>query len=346
MDINIFKFNDNERGGYYFNDAVLPEEADLVLVSAPWSATSDFGQGASYAPDALLDASTHIGLYDVMTDMSLVGKVATAEIDYSIQELSQHLGGDVEKVLSHVEDGGSISGEYFARKVTRVNQGLQQMHANVAKQVGEWLDQGRTVGVVGGDHSVSFGAVKAVSERYDGVGVLFLDAHCDLRGEKRIFKYSFDSVARNIVDELPGVSRVVEVGVRDVCEEELSYAANHEQICLFLQERLMAERFRGKTWAAQCSEIVAKLPQKVYVSLDIDVLTIESCPNTKRPVPGGISFNEVASLLCAVVDSGREIVGFDLTEIVPKMEATPDATVGARMLFKMCGAALKSRMKR
>ena len=82
------------------------------------------------------------------------------------------------------------------------------------------------------------------------------------------------------------------------------------------------------------------------MSLDIDVLTIESCPNTKRPVPGGMSFNEVVYLLNAVADSGREIVGFDLTEIVPKMESTPDATVGARMLLKMCGAAIKSRMKR
>ena len=348
MDINsIFKLSSSdEAGGYYFDDRVSAEQAQIVIVSAPWSVTVDYGRGAAYAPDAILDASARIGLYDAASGLSLAGKVATAEADYDILELSEQLGSDAQKVVSHVEDGGSITGEYFARKLARVNGGAKRMHASVQSQVERWASEGKIVGVVGGEHSVSFGAVKAMSRRYEGLGVLMIDAHCDLRGEGRIFDYSHDSVARNIIDELPQVAKIVEVGVRDFSEEEVNFAAKSDRLRLFMHEHIMAERYRGKLWATQCAEIVAQLPQTVYVSLDVDALTIESCPSTCRPVPGGIAFNEVVYLLNAVVDSGRKIVGFDITEVVPKIEYTHDATVGARMLVKMCGAALKGKTKR
>ena len=348
MDINnIFNFSSNdEAGGYYFDERVSADEAPIVLVSAPWSVTVDYGRGAAYAPDAILDASARIGLYDAASGISLAGKVATAEADYDILELSEQLGSDAHKLVSHVEDGGSLTSEYFARKLSRVNGGAKRMHASVMRQVEQWLAKDKIVGVVGGEHSVSYGAVKAMARHYEGMGMLMIDAHCDLRGEERIFDYSHDSVVRNIVDEVPQVSKIVAVGVRDFSEEEVLFASEHERITLFMHEHIVAERYCGKTWAQQCAEIVEQLPQNVYVSLDVDALTIESCPSTSRPVPGGITFNEVAYLLNMVADSGRSIVGFDITEVVPKIEYTHDATVGARMLVKMCGAALKGKLKK
>jgi agmatinase len=77
------------------------------------------------------------------------------------------------------------------------------------------------------------------------------------------------------------------------------------------------------------------------VSLDIDALKIEFCHNTNAPVPGGMTFDEVTYLINAVVESGRKIVGFDISEIVPSLEYTMDATVGARLLGNMIVAALK-----
>ena len=350
MDINkLFRFGfglsseSADNGGYYFRDAVPTTEAPIVIVSAPWAVTSAAGQGSVYTPDAIIDASTATALYDVVTGISIEGKVATAEVDYDLQESSLQLGGDAAKVVAHIEDGGVLSGDYFARKVVRINLGFRDMHRSVGKRVFRFASKGKIVGVVGGDHSVTFGAVRSISSVYPQLGVLFIDAHSDLRPSGKIFDYSHLSVARNIVDEIPAVSRLVQVGVRDMSLEEYNFAEQHPKITMFCHEKLTAERFSGRSWAEVCDDVVAQLPGKVYISFDIDALSPECCPHTKRPVAGGMTFDEAVCLINRVAESGREIVGFDLTEIVPVMESGVDATVGARMLVKLCSAALRSK---
>jgi agmatinase len=350
MDINdLFRFgfnltsSSNDNGGYYFRDAMSTQEAEIVLVSAPWAVTSASGQGAAYTPDAIIDASTKVSLYDIVSQTSICGRVATAEVDYDLQELSLQLGGDAAKVVSHIEDGGTLSGDYFARKVVRINLGFRDMHRSVGKRVFRFASKGKIVGVVGGDHSVAFGAVRSISSVYPQMGVLFIDAHSDLRPSGKIFDYSHLSVARNIVDEIPAVSKLVQVGVRDMSREEMDFAQNHPKITMFCHEKLTAERFSGRSWGEVCDDVVAQLPDKVYISFDIDALSPECCPHTKRPVAGGMTFDEAVCLINRVAESGREIVGFDLTEIVPVMESGVDAAVGARMLVKLCAAALCSK---
>ena len=350
MDINnLFRFGfslssgDNDNGGYYFRDATPTADAPIVLVSAPWAVTSAAGQGAVYTPDAIIDASTHLSLYDVVSNTSIDGKVATAEVDYDLQESSLQLGGDAAKVVAHIEDGGALTGDYFARKVVRINLGFRDMHSSVGKRVFRFASKGKIVGVVGGDHSVAFGAVRSISSVYPQMGVLFIDAHSDLRPSGKIFDYSHLSVARNIVDEIPAVSKLVQVGVRDMSREEMDFAQNHPKITMFCHEKLTAERFSGRSWGEVCDDVVAQLPDKVYISFDIDALSPECCPHTKRPVAGGMTFDEAVCLINRVAESGREIVGFDLTEIVPVMESGVDAAVGARMLVKLCAAALCSK---
>jgi agmatinase len=350
MDINnLFRFGfglssgDNDNGGYYFRDATPTADAPIVLVSAPWAVTSAAGQGAVYTPDAIIDASTHLSLYDVVSNTSIDGKVATAEVDYDLQESSLQLGGDAAKVVAHIDDGGALTGDYFARKVVRINLGFRDMHRSVGKRVFRFASKGKIVGVVGGDHSVAFGAVRSISSVYPQMGVLFIDAHSDLRPSGKIFDYSHLSVARNIVDEIPAVSKLVQVGVRDMSREEMDFAQNHPKITMFCHEKLTAERFSGRSWGEVCDDVVAQLPDKVYISFDIDALSPECCPHTKRPVAGGMTFDEAVCLINRVAESGREIVGFDLTEIVPVMESGVDAAVGARMLVKLCAAALCSK---
>ncbi|MBE6193869.1 MAG: agmatinase [Rikenellaceae bacterium] len=350
MDINnLFRFGfslssgDNDNGGYYFSDATPTADAPIVLVSAPWAVTSAAGQGAAYTPDAIIDASTHLSLYDVVSNTSIDGKVATAEVDYDLQESSLQLGGDAAKVVAHIEDGGALTGDYFARKVVRINLGFRDMHRSVGKRVFRFASKGKIVGIVGGDHSVAFGAVRSISSVYPQMGVLFVDAHSDLRPSGRIFDYSHLSVARNIVDEIPAVSKLVQVGVRDMSREEIDFAQSHPKVTMFCHEKLTAERFSGRSWGEVCDDVVAQLPDKVYISFDIDALSPECCPHTKRPVAGGMTFDEAVCLINRVAESGREIVGFDLTEIVPVMESGVDAAVGARMLVKLCAAALCSK---
>lgn len=352
MDINdLFRFglsfslnnSSADNGGYYFRDAMSVQDAEIVLVSAPWAVTSAAGQGAAYTPDAIIDASTSVSLYDAVSQISIEGKVATAEVDYDLQESSQQLGGDAAKVVSHIEDGGTLSGDYFIRKVNRINIGFRDMHRSVGKRVFRFADKGKIVGVVGGDHSVTLGAVRSISSVHPGMGILFIDGHCDLRQSGKIFAYSHLSIAKNIIDEVPQISKMVQVGMRDMSREEVEFAQSHPKIDLFCHEELTRRAYSGENWSQICDEIVEKLPEKVYISFDIDALSAECCPHTKRPIAGGMCFDQAVLLINRVAESGRQIIGFDLTEIVPVTESNIDSIIGATMLVKLCAAALKSK---
>lgn len=327
-------------GGYYFGEKVAPEDADLVIVSAPWSVTSDFGHGATYTPDAIIDASAKSNLYDVESGFSAEERVATAEIDYNIQELSEHLGRDAERIANRKGENGAFVAEYATRKVKNINEGFAEMHESIYEQTKRWVSAGKTVAVVGGDHAVSFGAVKAVAEHHGEIGVLFVDAHADFACGDGVFQYTHRTIARNIVEEIPSVSRLVEVGVRDIDKSELEMLRANDRVELFLAEKVAAKRFEGESWGALCREMVDKLPEKVYISLDIDALKIEFCTHTNSPVPGGMTFDEVVYLVNCVVKSGRQIVGFDITEVVSNIDNKMDAIVAVRLLTKMIVATL------
>ena len=100
--------------------------------------------------------------------------------------------------------------------------------------------------------------------------------------------------------------------------------------------------YKGTTVTRLNRRIVDELPEVVYISFDIDGLTIEHCPHTGTPVPGGITFEQVVYLMECVADSGRRIAGLDLVEVVPCPEDKIDAVVGARVLYKLCGLALRT----
>jgi len=141
-------------------------------------------------------------------------------------------------------------------------------------------------------------------------------------------------------EQVPGVAAVVGVGYRDLCESEHAILEDDGRYHPFYDPWLRARLHEGVPWAELVHQMVALLPQQVYVSFDIDGLDPTLCPGTGTPVPGGLSFVEATSLLKGVVDSGREIVGFDLCEVGP---GEWDGNVGARLLYKLIGFALKSR---
>lgn len=327
--------------GTYFGLPWRPEEADLVLISAPWDVTVSYGAGTVYAPDALIEASTQLDFHEPLAPGSWRRGIATADIDYELQELSQRLRREAKRVIRHLESGGSTSDDAVVRKLRRVNDGCARMNECIGEQAARWLDAGKLVGLVGGDHSTSYALVRALGARHESFGVLHIDAHRDLREAYEGFAWSHASVMFNILRDVPQAVRIVQTAVRDFSAAEAALAEASERIVSFGDQELAEAAFRGETWDAQCRRIVAELPEKVYVSFDIDGLSIENCPHTGTPVCGGLSFNQAVWLLRTVVESGRRIIGFDLVEVCPVPNGRIDAIVGARMLWKLCSLALK-----
>lgn len=328
--------------GNYYGLPASPEESDLVLISAPWDVTVSYGAGTAYAPDAIIEASTQLDLYDPSAPDAWRRGIATAPVDYALQELSEQLRRDAERVIEHLEEGGHLESDSIHRKLKRVNEGSQHLNENIRAQAREWLEKGKLVGLVGGDHSTPYGLVQALAEQHDHFGILHIDAHCDLRVAYEGFEFSHASIMHNLLRDVPQVERLVEVAVRDFCDQEYRRAQEDPRIEMFDDRHLAEAAFRGVTWHEQCQKIVSALPQKVYVSFDIDGLSPELCPHTGTPVPGGLSFREAVWLLEQLVASGRQIIGFDMVEVTPKAEERTDEITGARILYKLCGLTLKS----
>lgn len=331
--------------GTYFGMPFTPEEASLVLISAPWDVTVSYGAGTAYAPDSLIEASTQLDFYDPAAPDAWRAGIATADVDYALHELSQRLRIDARKVIEHLEQGGTTTDDYVVRKIRRVNDGSAELNDNIHRQASHWLDQNKVVGLVGGDHSTPYGLIKALGERHERFGVLHIDAHCDLREAYEGFAYSHASIMYNVLCDVPSVDRIVQVAVRDFSAKELRTAEVSGRVVQFDDHALMQAAFAGESWSAVCDRIIATLPEKVYVSFDIDGLDMACCPHTGTPVPGGLTYNQAIYLLQRVVDSGRRIIGFDLVEVSVQGEERGDAVVGARVLWKLCGQTLRSQAK-
>lgn len=348
MKIGKIEYNPSDVGcnnGNYFGMPFTPEEAALVLVSVPWGVTASYGEGQSYAPDAIIGASTQLDFYDPVSPNEWHKGIATAPIDYTIQDMDSLLRGQAKKVIKFLEEGGNPFEEAMIdSRIHKVNNASEELNEMVYNETKEWLDKGKLVGLVGGDHSTPFGYIKALGEKYEQLGILHIDAHADLRNAYEGFKYSHASIMFNVANQVKSVDKIVQVGIRDYCDEEVEFVKrSNGKIVLFDDYLMAAERMEGTTWAEQCRRIVSNLPENVYISFDIDGLTAFHCPGTGTPVTGGMDFNQVLYLLNSVVTSGRKIVGFDLVEVAPNTkEGEWDANVGARILFKLCGLILKS----
>ena len=194
--------------GTYFGLPFEPETAELVIVSAPWDVTVSYGAGTAYAPDAIIEASTQLDFHEPLAPGAWRRGIATADVDYSLLDESQRLRGDAAKVIDHLEGGGSPEDDYVVRKICRVNEGCVAMNANIGAQAARWLDAGKTVGLVGGDHSTPYGLIRALGDRHGEFGILHIDAHCDLRDAYEGFEFSHASIMFNVLRDVPQVTKI------------------------------------------------------------------------------------------------------------------------------------------
>jgi agmatinase len=195
------------------------------------------------------------------------------------------------------------------------------------------MGKNKLVGLVGGDHSVPLGYLEALGEKHNNFGILQIDAHHDLRKSYEGFHFSHASIFFNAL-KINSVSKLVQVGIRDYCDEEVEIVQNEPgRITVFYDQQIKENQFNGLTWKEQCDSIIQELPDEVYISFDIDGLDPKLCPGTGTPVPGGLDFFEINFLLKKLVESGRKIIGFDVCEVGQHVW---DANVGARILYKLC----------
>lgn len=330
--------------GNFFGFPYRLEEASVILLPVPWDATTSYGAGTADGPQAILTASVQLDWYDF--DVPEAWKIGhgTVPIASEIRTQSREMRRVAQKVISYLEGGGTIEDRAIAAELEAVNRASEALNHWVRDRARRFLERGKLVGVVGGDHSVPLGLMQALAERHETYGILQIDAHADLRQAYEGFTYSHASIMYHAV-QLPAVSDLVQVGVRDVCPEEMERVAGNFKITLFDDWQLKANAYQGMTWAAQCDAIAATLPQKVYISFDIDGLDPRFCPHTGTPVPGGLDFNQAIYLLQALISAGKTIIGFDLCEVAPGPSDEWDGNVGARLLYKLANLMYVSQLK-
>ncbi len=340
---DLSKFDPNSVGLKSNNIFGLPfkqDEAELVLLPIPWEVTISYRDGTSRGPENIYDASMQIDLYDPDVVDGWKKGFHMLPIDKNIRKKSDYLRQCAELIISHLVDGGVVAeNEQLSEKLEEVNKGGDMLMSWVHEMTGNLLREGNKVGLIGGDHSTPLGFIKALSEIHSDFGVLQIDAHADLRNAYEGFTYSHASIMYNVLNMIPQVKKLVQVGIRDYCDEELMMIReNPDRIATFFDKDIKEAQYEGSTWKQICENIVVELPQKVYISFDIDGLDPKLCPNTGTPVPGGFEMELVFYLFKVLKASGRELIGFDLNEVSTGEHSQDgiDSIVGARVLYKLC----------
>ena len=260
------------------------EEAQVVLIPVPYDDTSTWNKGADRGPEAFLGAARNMELYDIETDT------------------------EPYKQGIYLAD----TMEHFATPDAMVE--------TVEQAVAGYLDQDKFVTMIGGEHSVSIGAIRAYKEKYRNLTVLQLDAHADLRSD-------YDGSPYNHACALHEASRtcnLIQVGIRSMDESEKQYV-NPDKI-------YYAHAIQGNS--AWIDEAVAKMTEEVYITIDLDGFDPSIMPSTGTPEPGGLGWYSALELLRKTCLS-RRVVGFDIMELCPNPANKAPDFLAAKLYYKL-----------
>ena len=257
--------------------------SEIVILPVPYDETSTWIKGADKGPFAILEASQALELYDIETDSEVY--------KHGIHTLS----------------------------ALKADSSPEIMVDQVKDKVRELLDLDKFVVTLGGEHSVTVGAVKAYREKFDNICVLQLDAHADLRDEYLGSKYNHACVGARVKE----ICSLVHVGVRSMCFEEKLVADENN---IFFAKDIISDKNR-------INELIENLPDNLYVTIDLDVFDPAIMPSTGTPEPGGFDWYQVTGFLKAVVQKKR-VLGFDVMELCPnEVNKAPDF-LAAKLIYK------------
>jgi agmatinase len=323
--------------GLPFNE----ENARVVILPVPWEVTVSNIAGTARAPEHIFTASLQVDIFDPDLPEGWKQGFFMRTIDKKILMKSDYLRKEAELYIDYISKGDAVEDNQFMTKTLKdVNEGNAFMNRWVYEQTKALLQRGKLVGLLGGDHSTPFGYLKALSEKQEPFGILQIDAHCDLRKAYQGFVYSHASIMYNVLQEIPQVEKLVQVGIRDYSEAEWRFITeSNYRVITYFDRELKERMYEGQTWKQLAEEIVSKLPDHVFISFDVDGLDPKLCPNTGTPVAGGLEADQVFYLFQKIVKSGKKIIGFDLNE-TGTGETNWDASVSARILFKLCNLLL------
>lgn len=340
------KFNPNGVGQKNGNFIGLPfnnEDAKIIFFPVPWEVTVSYNAGTATGPENIREASYQLDLFDLKV------KDAWQTGIFMPPSSEKWLTYNNEmriKALAHIEmlETGKISEDDINRNenLAAINQACLQLKNWVEEETSHLLNEGKLIGLIGGEHSTPLGYLEALAKRHPDFGILQIDAHMDLRKAYEGFTYSHASIFYNALS-IKQISKIIQVGIRDFCEEEINLAHSmKDRITVHFAEDLRNKQYEGSTFSRIADEIIQELPLHVYISFDIDGLQPYLCPHTGTPVPGGLEFQEALYLLEKVVLSGRKIIGFDLSEVGGNPHEF-DGNIGARILYRMANLMAKSQ---
>ena len=343
---DLTSFDPNCAGNPNNNIFGLPfseEEARLVILPIPWEVTVSFGSGTARSGEQLMKASLQVDLFDPDYPDGWKQGFYMRDTDKKILLKSDYLRKEAELYIDYISKGDLVEKNQFMTKTLKeVNEGSYFLNNWVYQQTKDLLSKGKLVALLGGDHSTPLGYLRAIGETQGDFGILQIDAHCDLRDSYEGFVYSHASIMYNALKEVPQLRKLVQVGIRDYSQGEWEFIKeNEDRITTYFDRDIKIRQYEGETFKTISDEIISKLPEKVYISFDIDGLNPSLAPNTGTPVQGGFDTEQVFYLFNKLQKAGKQIIGFDLSE-VSTSESGWDANVGARVLFKLCNLLIAS----
>ena len=261
------------------------ENSKVVLVTVPYDGTSTWGKGADKGPELFLDASENMELYDIETD--------------------------TEPYLQGVYMAGEVSEKSSPEKMVEA---VYQKTKELVK------DREKLFTLIGGEHSVSIGSIRAVGEEYHNLTVLQLDAHTDLRPEYHGSKNNHACA----VFEANQKHKLVQVGIRSMDAEEKQYLP-HKRV--FFGHEIA----KNDNWI---KDVLDKVSGNVYITIDLDAFDPSIAPSTGTPEPGGLQWYPTLKLLKKVFKKCN-VVAFDIVELMDSPQAKPTAFLAAKLYYKM-----------
>jgi len=320
------------------------DECETVLIPVPWEVTVSYGGGTADGPRAILDASYQVDLYDpIVKDAWKLG-IALDEISDEVRSKSDKNRQAAERYINELANGADENDAELKKVSATIKTECELLNNWVKQRCLHFLNQNKIVGLIGGDHSTPLGMMQALAEKFGNFTILQIDAHADLRNAYEGFEYSHASIMFNAI-KIKEVEKLVQVGIRDYCEEELNLINSNPKIKTFFDRDIKYAQYNGDSWDRIVNRIINELPQNIYLSFDIDGLDPKLCPNTGTPVAGGFEVEQILFLLEKIVKSGRKIIAFDLNEVSPGVGNELDANVAARLLYRICNLVAISNGK-